>query len=502
MNRRTIFKLLAASSVGGMLPWLRTRGASAGPEDVPLRVLFVELGHGARRGTWEPTVSGPTDPSSTQVVTDWAFRGPMTALEPFRSRTTLFQNLDMVSATVDPTAPANAHENGGTHSLVADDRLEGAGDLGGGVSIDQLIAAELNKDQLVTRLRSCELAAAEHSDQYANIINHHRYAQPGQKLPFISHIPEMWDYVFPEPLDANLQEAQVRVAKKTSVYNYVRGDYERLVARLGKEDRDKIQSMLDLRADLQEALALVNDRAANRPPEEDILGPWSTLDEGYQKGNLDNRLWHTKVPLVSKLMGAALHTDTTRVGNLLIELPPSYEFGYVDGTSYAGVATADWHDLTHKVSGDNPELGDPEARATNDAMEKDTYDMLAQFLGELDGLPETDGQTMLDHTLILVCSHIGEGSHDLTRLPWMVIGGAQGALKTGQYIRFPITHFENPSQIGSLSYPNQASERIYVYRGRPHNDLFVTLARAMGVPIEAFGRSLTENKGAIAEMLV
>ena len=134
-------------------------------------------------------------------------------------------------------------------------------------------------------------------------------------------------------------------------------------------------------------------------------------------------------------------------------------------------------------------------------MEKDTYDMLAQFLGELDSLPETDGGTMLDHTLIVVHSHIAEGSHDVTRLPWLVIGDAQGALKTGQYIRFPITHKDDPNQIGQLDYPQDSSSRIYNYRGRPHNDLIVTLAQAMGVSVSTFGKSLPESKGAIAEML-
>ena len=141
MKRRDILKLLGASSVGAMLPWLSSRSADAQASDVPLRILFLELGHGARRGTWEPTVAGPTDPASTQVVSDWSFRGPMTALAPYKDRITLFQNLDMVSVRADPSSPANAHENGGTHMLVADDRYNGTGDLGGGVSIDQLIAS-------------------------------------------------------------------------------------------------------------------------------------------------------------------------------------------------------------------------------------------------------------------------------------------------------------------------------------------------------------------------
>ena len=93
-----------------------------------------------------------------------------------------------------------------------------SGDLAGSISIDQLIAQELNKDQLLTRLRSCELAAMEHSDQYTTIINHHRYATPGEKLPFVAHMPDMWSYVFPEPLDQNLAAAQERIASR-QVYN-------------------------------------------------------------------------------------------------------------------------------------------------------------------------------------------------------------------------------------------------------------------------------------------
>lgn len=500
-DRRAVLKLLGASSVGAMLPWLHTRAADAQAGTVPLRVLFLELGHGARRGTWEPTVAGPADPASTQVVTDWAFRGPMAALAPYRSRINLFQNLDMVSAKVDPSAAANAHEDGHTHALVAADRFNGTGDLGGGVSIDQLVASQLNAPQLLTRLRSLELAVDEYSGEYSQSYNHHRYAVPGQKLPFITHIPVMWSYVFPEPLGGDVAAQAERIAKHTSVYDFVRGDYDRLIAKLGTEDRAKVQSMLDLRSDLQQALTLINDRAANRPEESSILGPWSTLQEGYLQGHPGNRLWHTKADLVSQLMSAALHTDTTRVGNLVIDLPPDYEFDYVNGTVYSGVQTSDWHDLTHKVSGDNPELADTAARAANDQMEAHTYTKLAQLLAFLDGLPETDGGTMLDHTLILVCSHIGEGSHDVTRLPWMLIGDAQGALRTGRYVRFPITRFDDPNQVGQLSYPSQASERIYNYRGRPHNDLFVTIARAMGLSVDSFGRSLAESKGAITELL-
>lgn len=497
LNRRTILQMLGASAVGSMLPWTQSASAQAGP--VPLRVLFVELGHGARRGTWEPTVAGPIDPMSTTAETSWSFQPVMAALEPFKSRINLFQNLDMVSSHYDPTGGANAHIGGSTHMLVADDRL--TPELGGGVSIDQRIAQELNAGGLVTRLRSLEVGAKEDSGQYFDVFHHDSYATPGEKLPFLCHVPAIWDHIFPEPLSVNVQEQQRQIAKRTSVYDFVRGDYERLIARLGEGDRAKIEAMLDTRSVLQEGLTLINDREQNRPPES-ILDPWHTLTEGYQQGHSQNRLWSTHVDLISLMVAAALHTDTTRVATYTIDLPPDYEVGYANGTSYGGVTTSDWHDLMHKVSGDAPELTDPAARQVAFDLEKATYDKLAALLAHLDSLPETDGGTMLDHTLVVVYSHIAEGSHDLTRLPWMTIGNAQGALRTGRYVRFPITHMNNVNQIGQINYATDWSHRIYTYRGRPHNDLFHTVAHAMGVPLSSFGRAMAENKGLIGEIVV
>ena len=68
---------------------------------------------------------------------------------------------------------------------------------------------------------------------------------PGQKVPFLTYVPDIWDRLFPEPLDADAAAAAARSARKTSVYDFVRGDYERLIGRLGSEDRTKVQQMLD-----------------------------------------------------------------------------------------------------------------------------------------------------------------------------------------------------------------------------------------------------------------
>ncbi len=119
------------------------------------------------------------------------------------------------------------------------------------------------------------------------------------------------------------------------------------------------------------------------------------------------------------------------------------------------------------------------------------------LLDELSRLTETDGRPLLDHTLVVLYSHIAEGSHDLTRLPWVVLGDAHGALKTGQYIRFPITSIDDGRIL-----TNWDGSRIYSARGRAHNDLFTTVARAMGLSITGFGnQGMAEAHGVIDEML-
>lgn len=491
-NRRQVLRLLAGTSVGAALPWLSSPSARAQSNGPPLRILFIEAGPGVRRSTFEPVVQGPKMVNATTVVTEWAFRPVMSALDPYRDRAIFFENLDMVSVKEDPSSPANAHIDGQTHMLTATDRYNGTGDLGGGTSIDQLIAQRLGQNGPLTRLPSLEMDVRDDSGFYSRSALRHSYSAPGQKVPFLSYIPDIWDRVFPEPLDPNAGGGEAaRNARKTSVYNFVKGDYDRLIGRLGGEDRTKVQQMLDFRSELQSRLTIVNNRELNRPDQSTILDPWSLLDEGYQRGNPSNRTWKVHYELIGKMAAAALHTDTTRVVNVAIDGPPDYESGYVSGS----FGSSDAHDLDHKVSGDTPDLTDPAAGAVIDQSHRVTYDAVRYILDELASLQETDGATLLDHTVVVIYSHIAEGSHDVTRLPWVVIGDAHGKLRTGRYVRFPAT------QNGTVTTDPNVS-RVWTARGRAHNDLFVTLAQAMDIPIDSFGRTdFAESHGAITEIL-
>ena len=109
----------------------------------------------------------------------------------------------------------------------------------------------------------------------------------------------------------------------------------------------------------------------------------------------------------------------------------------------------------------------------NEAMHR--VGAVANLVQRLSETIEPDGSTLLDHTLIVHASHIGNGNHDRRDLSWFTLGDLNGTLNTGQTI-----HFDE--------------------EGRSHTDFWRTIARAMDVDGGDFGDSRFAT-GPIDEML-
>lgn len=497
-SRRTALKLLGTTAAGASLPWLRTPSAFAAEGDIPLRIVFFEALDGCRRGSWEPELPSRALVPQTEVVTDWQFRDVMSPLNAYRERTTLFDNLDMVTARIDEISPSNAHIGGLTHMLTAAGRMNAS--LGGGISIDQLIAQRLKEQGAGTRLASLELLVTEDASDYRTSDQRQSYTAPGVRPPYISHVPTAYDRVFPDGFSpkstGSSQPSAVetaRVRRKTSIYNLVRGDYDRLLGRLGAADRERIEQMRAYREDLLKSATVIvsADRAANGVDRESILAPYEKLN-GAREASESRPTWTEQNKLMARIMAAALHSDATRCGAISLPEIPDYLFGYTNGQ----FGSSDAHDLTHMVSGDNGN-SNTDARAMIDLQHKVMYEQIAFFLDELAGLTEVDGSSLLEHTLVVVVSHIADGSHDGTRLPYLVIGDAHGYFKMGQYVRFPVVDRYN----GQIT-TNAKKDRQYGLFGRSHGDLYTTLANAMGVKIDSFGMKTPTSQGIISEMLV
>jgi hypothetical protein len=112
---------------------------------------------------------------------------------------------------------------------------------------------------------------------------------------------------------------------------------------------------------------------------------------------------------------------------------------------------------------------------------------LAQKINTFTGV--STGTTLLDQSVICTGSELDMGAaHNHDDTPFLMIGGANGRLKTGQMVTFPLDLLDGSNSAASLA------------EDRSHNDLLLTLAQAMGTPLTTFGEP-TYCTGPITQIL-
>jgi hypothetical protein len=83
---------------------------------------------------------------------------------------------------------------------------------------------------------------------------------------------------------------------------------------------------------------------------------------------------------------------------------------------------------------------------------------LAYFLGKLDAYQEGD-RTLLDNTLVLWATEIGESTqHDLTLMPYVLAGSAGGKIATGRLLDFSQNRRDNNQMLVSIAHALGATD--------------------------------------------
>jgi len=441
----------AALGLGGVT--LRATGQETRP---PKRVIFFYGGSGSRPGLWEP-MGGETD---------WGLNDIHQPLVNHRDRLTYIGNLHMLSAESDPTGPSNAHVAGGTHAMTAAHRQ--TPDRAGSPSIDQALVRAMEASGQITAVPSLEVQAADwpHSEGLPC------YSGPGEQLPFLWDPREVYDRLFPDgrpdpTMGDELPEQRSRVIQ------FARDRFGRLDdPRLSAEARGKLAAHENQLRRIQDRLALGRGREFNIPERSIVASTpdfqWETPPE------VKATYWEATAQLHTDLVVAALHADVTRVITYYVHdapgpLCPYAGRHYVDGD----FGTTDIHDLTHKVNDrDDPLSMQADPREVIRQQHMRTMEVLARLLDRLSETLEPDGTPLIDHTLVVFCSQIADGSHALRDLPWFTVGDLQGAVNTGRWL--------------------QSGER------RGHGDLFHSVARALELDIGSFG---SEAAGEIPGLL-
>jgi hypothetical protein len=414
--------LSAAAALGGttLLPRGAFGQSSAAP---PKRLIVVFTPNGTIYDAWKPT--------GTEM--QFELSRILTPLAPYKDRILILDGIELKSGR---SGPGDDHMRGMGHMLtgveLSTGTTQGGGGMpagfGGGISIDQLIAAEVGK---TSRFKSLEFGAyVRDSDIWSRMI----YAGKDQPLPPMEDPEKAYSRIFStSTLDA---AALARLTKRRkSVLDHAIGTLGQLANKMPAEDRVRVEAHADAVRQIEKQI--VSQASACSIPK---VGPLNTS----QIAN-----YEPTGRLMIDMLVASMACDQTRVASMQFSRS-------VSQMSFPSIGISDQHhDLSH--------LGDGDGDAKEKLTKINTYyaNQFAYLLEKLNAVKEGDG-TLLDHSLVIWLNELAKGNeHSHSPMPVVIAGKCSGSVRTGRYVTFP----------------NSA----------PHNNLLTSLANAMGVPIKLFG---------------
>lgn len=317
--------------------------------------------------------------------------------------------------------------------------------VGGGASVDQFVASRIGAG---SRFSSVELGI-QTSVKGATNETRMCYAAPGVHVEPEDDPASAWARLFGVAGGAG---AAKLLARRKSVIDLASGELRDLRDQVGTEERRKLDQHLDALRATEQAIdraAKMNDpacaptdRPAMRDPE---------ANEGFRangRAQMD-------------ILVAALACGLTRVASL--------QWSYATGQPVMRWAPANadegHHSLSHKVD------ADPDGVAAFVRAERWYAEQFTYLLDRMKRTPDpVRGGSLLDSSAILWIKEIGDGRlHTCTSVPIILAGGANGFFRPGQYLQ--LDH-------------------------APHQQLHVTLCRAMGIDVDRFGDE-TKGMGAL-----
>jgi Protein of unknown function (DUF1552) len=311
----------------------------------------------------------------------------------------------------------------------------GAGDpagLAGGISVDQTIANAIGTN---TKFKSLELGVQSGSG--GTVWGYSNYSGANQPLPPDNDPTSVFNRVF-APLAGDNAALQRKQAERKSVLDAVLQSYTSLNPRLGSADKAKLDAHLTNIRDLETRLAAMRNTCVVPSMPATIAFKTAANFPAVGKLQMD-------------LLAMALACDLTRVATLQWE----QAVGNVRFTWVDPAITRGHHDLSHD--------GDSVTDTVEQLTKINTW-YAQQFNYLLDALnttKEADGTSVLDNTLVLWVNELSRGNaHSHDRMPYVLAGGAGGALRTGRFL---------------------------TYNGVSHNNLLVSCMNLMGVTGNSFG---------------
>ena len=198
--------------------------------------------------------------------------------------------------------------------------------------------------------------------------------------------------------------------EERSILDAVLDDVRGMRAKLGGNDRGKIDQYLEAVRDVERRMQLADKQGNREIPQ--IDGPQGAPE-----------VFSEYFKLMADLMALAWQTDMTRVITFMM----GHE---MSGRAYPEVGFGDaHHPNTHHQ-------GDPEKIEKTTKINTFHIKMLSYYLDKLRSTPDGDG-SLLDHSLILYGAALSDANlHLYTDLPLLLAGGG-GGVKGGVHMKYP-----------------------------------------------------------------
>jgi hypothetical protein len=402
MHRRSVLRGLGACLSLPLLDAMLPRSNAAPSKFRPLaksfgvhpRMICCYIPNGVNIEQWVPKNTGQNYSLSP-------------TLEPLQA---LKSDFIVLSGLGHPAAKGG-HSGADTWLTGADLTSVAGSDYSNSVSVDQIAAGMHGKQ---TRFASLQLSdssgtgAAGHSNTLS-------FDRSGTPVPAENSPRRVFDRLFVPDSDADRAATLKRYAEKRSVLDSVLAEAQALQKKLGKGDQKKLEQYLSsVRESEQRVQRLESWIDVPKPKVESR----DLQLNSQSRDRHDRPMW---IDVMLELSYLSFLTDTTRV--------ITYEWSREAGGFGGG--GENHHELSHH-GGD---AGMLRQLATIDKFHVSRLARFMQFLKET----ADDGDSMLDHTMILFGSGMNSGAggnHSPKNLPLLFGGGKKLGIKLGQHLAF------------------------------------------------------------------
>lgn len=299
---------------------------------------------------------------------------------------------------------------GNIHSSMTGNMLSGApltagGEIRSGTSIDQVIAQRHGRSTKVPSLvLGCEKSNPSVHKNYSMIYSSHiSWSSPTTPTPLELYPSLAFDRLFKD---------EVQRGDK-SVLDAVLADANDVRKQISKSDQRKLDEYLD-------SVREVEQRIENAGKRGELQGWKPTLDKPNVPRPADGipQDISEHMRLMCDILVLGFQTDTTRVCTLKLNNDhsslrfPHLNVDYMIHHLLSHSDTADWLKVNQFF-----------------------IEQLGYIARKLDAIQEGE-RTALDNSMLLYCSSMLTGSHDATKLPVVLVGGAGGQIKTGRVLDY------------------------------------------------------------------